>query len=155
MKLERLNDEQIAPLLVESEHAFLPAKNAPNETATSLIKKFKSDANFNVFGYIVDNRAVAYIMALSGRKEDEVAIGPIYVTKNSRGKGLGKQQVADFIQLFAEKNFKSIYTKTWLRNATSRHCFESLGFFEIGRKDNDRIDGDTTISFALSLLHRK
>ena len=155
MRLERLNDEQLAPLLAESEYAFLPAKNAPKETATSLIRKFKRDTNYEAFGYPTDGKAMSYIVALSGRKEDEIAIGPMYVAKSSQGKGFGKQQVADFIQLFTKKNYKSIYTKTWSRNATSRHCFESLGFFEISRKKNDRIDGDTTISFALSLSHHE
>lgn len=155
MKFEKLNREQLAPLLVESEHAFLPAKNAPNETAISLIEKFRNNASFEAFGYVAEDNAASYIVALSGRKENEIAIGPMYVAKNSRGKGLGKRQVAEFIELFAKRGYESAYTKTWSNNTASRHCFESLGFSEIGRKYNDRIDGDTTISFALELPHRK
>ena len=147
--LERLTDEQLAPLLVESEHAFLPTKNNPNETATSLIEKFRNDKRYDTLGYIIGSKAVSYIIALSGRTDSEIAIGPMYVTEDFRGEGLGKQQVANFIQLFTEQGYESIYTKTWLGNAASRYSFESLGFIEVTRKDRDRINGDSTISYKL------
>jgi GNAT superfamily N-acetyltransferase len=150
-KIEGLTDEQLAPLLRESEHAFLPTKNHPDETASSLIEKFKNDPCYEVFGYVIDDAAITYITALSGREKDEIAIGPMFVTETSRGKGLGKQQVADFIQLFTERGYVSIYTKTWLGNAASRHAFESLGFMEIDRKDGDRVGSDSTISYVFRI----
>jgi L-amino acid N-acyltransferase YncA len=149
--LERLTDEQLTPLLNESEHVFLPTKNNPNETATSLVEKFKNNTNYDVFGRVVEDRAVSYIIALSGRNNTEIAIGPMYVAKDSRGNGVGKQQIADFIQLFTERGYTSIFTKTWLGNAASRHSFESLGFIKIGREDGDRVDGDSTISYELRI----
>jgi GNAT superfamily N-acetyltransferase len=152
-KLETLTDEQFAPLLRESEHAFLPTKNHPDETASSLIEKFKSDPHYEAFGYVIHDEAITYITALSGREKDEIAIGPMFVTETSRGKGLGKQQVADFIQLFTERGYVSIYTKTWLGNAASRHAFESLGFMEIDRKDGDRVGSDSTISYVFRISH--
>lgn len=149
--LERLTEEQLAPLLNESEHAFLPTKNNPDETAISLIEKFKQDTHYDALGYIVGAKAVSYIVVLSGRKDNEIAIGPMYVTEDSRGRGLGKQQVADFVQLFTERGYKSIFTKTWLGNVASRHSFEALGFVEADRKDGDRINGDSTISYEFRI----
>ena len=150
--LERLTEKQFTPLLIESEHAFLPTKNNPDETALSLIEKFKQeDTHYDAYGYIVGAKAVSYIVALSGRKDDEIAIGPMYVAKDSRGRGLGKQQVADFVQLFTERGYRSIFTRTWLSNAASRHSFESLGFIEADRKNGDRVNGDSTISYELRI----
>ena len=149
--LKILTDKQLAPLLSESEHAFLPAKSHPNETASSLIQKFKKDKRYDTFGYIVDNKAISYIIALSGRRDEEIAIGPMYVAEDFRGNGYGKQQIADFIQLFTDREYELIYTKTWSRNTASRHSFESLGFAEIDCEDGDRADGDSTISYALPI----
>lgn len=146
--LEQLTDKQLAPLLFESEHAFLPSKNHPDETATSLVEKFKNDKTYSALGYIVGNKAVSYIVALSGRADDEIAIGPMYVAEKSRGNGLGMRQITDFIQLYTEQNYSSVYTKTWLNNAASRRCFELAGFVEVERHDGDRVDGDSTISYA-------
>jgi len=152
-KLEKVTNEQFTPLLKESENAFLPAKNRPNQTASLLIDKFKNDKRYDVFGYIVDDKAASYIVALSGRQEGEIAIGPMYVAEAFRGSGLGKQQVIDFIHLFASQGYKSIYTKTWLGNAASRHIFESLGFIETNRENGDRVGGDSTISYTLHVIH--
>jgi len=150
--LERLTDEQLSPLLNESEHAFLPSKNSPDETATSLVEKFRDDLNYDALGYIIGNRATSYIIALSGRTGNEIAIGPMYVAEDSRGNGLGKQQVLDFVQLFAERGYRSIYTKTWLGNTAARHTFESLGFIEVNRYERDRVNGDATISYAHQII---
>ena len=149
--LKKLTDKQLAPLLVESEHAFLASKKHPYETSLTLVEKFKSDERYEVFGYILEGVAVSYIIALSGRTETEIAIGPMYVAKVARGKGLGKQQVADFIRVFSERDYSTVFTKTWLGNAASRHVFESLGFIEIGRKENDRVGDDITLSYALHI----
>ncbi len=151
INLERLTEEQLTPLLIESEHAFLPAKINPDETTIPLIEMFKQkDTRYEALGN--GTKAVSYIVALSGRKDDEIAIGPMYVTEDSRGRGLGKQQIADFVQLFTERGYKSIFTKTWLGNTASRHSFESLGFTEAGRKDGDRINGDSTIFYELRVI---
>ncbi|MNJ00682.1 Acetyltransferase (GNAT) family protein [compost metagenome] len=78
----------------------------------------------------------------------------MYVAESSRGNGLGKLQVVEFVELFAEQGYSSIYTKTWLGNIASRRSFESLGFIEMDRKDGDRADGDSTILYTLQ-IHRQ
>ncbi|MFZ2836354.1 MAG: GNAT family N-acetyltransferase [Candidatus Saccharimonadales bacterium] len=153
-ELQRLTNEQLLPLLVESEYAFLPTKTHPDETAISLQEKFRNDTRYDTLGYVLGNKALSYITALSGRTADEIAIGPMYVAESSRGNGLGKLQVVEFVELFAEHGYASIYTKTWLGNIASRRSFESLGFIEMDRKDDDRADGDSTISYTLQ-IHRQ
>jgi GNAT superfamily N-acetyltransferase len=150
--LRKLSDEQLAPLLIESTYAFLASKSSPNETASSLLEKFKNNKKYNTLGYIVNNHAVSYIVALSGRSDNEIAIGPMYVAESFRGSGLGKRQIMDFIQLYTEQGYESIYTKTWIGNTVSRHSFESTGFIEVDRTDNDRVDGDSTISYVLQII---
>jgi RimJ/RimL family protein N-acetyltransferase len=150
--LEKLTNKQFTPLLTE--YAFLPTKNNPGETATSLNETFKNNKKYSVLGYIIDNKAVSYVIALSGRTDNEIAIGPMYVTESLRGKGLGKRQIMEFIQLYTQEGYESIYTKTWLGNAASRRSFESVGFIETGREDSDRVDGDSTISYAFHSFRR-
>lgn len=151
MHFEALTDELLAPLLVESEHAFLPTKNHPDETAISLVEKFKRDEKYAALGYVLGSKAISYVIALSGRHDDEIAIGPMYVAKDFRGKGVGTEQIKDFIKHYADQSYDMIYTKTWMNNAASQHSFASTGFIEAGREIGNRIDGDTTISYVLHL----
>lgn len=149
--LQSLNLADVEPLLAESEHAFLPSAKRPDETATTLLRKFEPDPNFAVHGYVVDGRPASYIVALSGPDTMDVAIGPMYVGEAFRGLGLGKKQVEAFIDHYRTRGYCSVFTKTWAGNAASTAVFEHLGFSVVGVKENDRANGDATVAYRLEL----
>jgi len=74
----------------------LPTKNNPNETASLLIENFKQDMRYNPLGYIVGTRAVFYIVALSGRRDDEIATETQRFLMNCEG--LGSKARPNFVQ---------------------------------------------------------
>lgn len=150
-KLDTLTDDQFRPLLAESEHAFLPNKDTPHATAATLIEKFQRDEKYEVLGYKIGETAVSYIVARSGRTDDEIALGPMYVGEEHRGYGYGKRQIEDFVRRFGDEGYTSVLTRTWLGNVASRHSFESLGFVEIDRIEGDRANGDTTVVYSLQI----
>lgn len=140
-----LND--IQSLINDSYYSFLPSVQNPHLTADLLIEKFAQDQNFNIYGFIKDGKPVSYIIALSHKNSNQIAIGPMFVTGQYRGNNLGKRQLQEFIKLYQAKGIEQFYTKTWLANGSSRKIFSDLGFTEINRIPHDRINGDTTITY--------
>ncbi len=149
-ELVRLEHNDIADLIQESQHAFLQSVKSPDETTESLINKLMSDPTFEIFGYMVGQQAISYIVGLDSSDGLRASIGPMYVSKEYRGFGLGKAQVADFLEVHNQRGFVSFYTKTWSENKASRRTFEQLGFIQIARKENDRVNGDATIEYQLT-----
>lgn len=149
--LTELTQEQLLPLLKESDYAFLPSSRHPNQTASQLNQKFLPDPNYKVLGYVINEEVASYVIALSGRQEGEIAIGPMYVGEGFRGRGLGKSQVEAFIGHYANRGYNTVFTKTWENNHASRSIFTSLGFTEVRRVENDRINGDASIEYELNL----
>lgn len=142
----------VQQLLDESQHAFLSSMDSPNETMQDRVAFFISDPEFRILGYEEDGVPASYIMALSDRKRsDSLAIGPMYVGKDHRGKGLGKKQLEGFIEYAKEKGCKTIFTKTWAGNEASRLIFDGFGFEVESIKEGDRANGDSTINYVLYL----
>jgi GNAT superfamily N-acetyltransferase len=143
---------EIQTLIEESQHAFLPSKERPNDTVSLLMSHFASDPEFRIFGYKIGDDVASYIVVLSDSKRlHSLAIGPMYVAQKHRGRGIGKRQVEHLKEYARERGSTTIFTKTWSKNAASRAIFESLGFKIESVKLNDRSDGDDTINYRLEL----
>lgn len=142
-QLVPLAEEAVRGLIDESNHVFLPTRSRPDETAASMIEKFRTDPLFQIYGYKLGGIAVSYIVRLSNPiYEQEVAIGPMYVAESARGQGLGLHQVEEFVALHGAYR---LLTKTWAQNKAALRIFEHAGFREEGRLINDRVDGDDTV----------
>jgi len=142
----------ITDLLEQSKDAFVPSSTHPAETPREVLEAHQNKIPFQLFGFVSDGAPVSYISALPyGDHTDIVAIGPMYVSQSERGKGLGRMQVEEFIKYATSQEFKGIFTKTWGTNTASQKIFESLGFKVIGTKENDRIDGSSTLNYMLNL----
>ena len=153
MTFKTLRKKDIQDLIIESNTSFLPSAQNPHLTTDLLIEKFSSDQNFNIYGFIKDGKPVSYIIALSHKNNNQIAIGPMFVTGQYRGNNLGKRQLQEFIKLYQARGIKQFYTKTWLANGSSRKIFSDLGFTEINRIPHDRINGDTTITYIRRKKH--
>ncbi len=149
--LSRLSLKDINDLISESENAFLQSASKPHETTRSLLDNFQKDPQFAIYGYIIKSKPASYITALSNKDNNTISIGPMFVSGKHRNSGLGKKQVLDFINLYKNKGANDFFTKTWQNNNASIKIFTDLGFKEIKRHPNDRIDGDSTIDYMLIL----
>lgn len=149
--LEQLHLDEMKDILTESNTAFLLSKSEPLQTTESLIAWMQHEPRFIPLGYKRDGVVISYIIGLGQKNDTSIAIGPMYVSVNYQGQGLGRKQVEDFIEIAETQGIKEIHTKTWLGNNASRSIFESLGFVESGIVPEDRVDGDTTIKYRLEL----
>lgn len=154
---KKLDTATVRPLITESEHAFVPSKKHPDETASQLFAHFsQDDPKFRVFGYQgADGQPVSYITTLSAGSDDAIAIGPMYVSEAVRGQGLGKRQVEAFLQHAAASGYRHVFTKTWSSNRASRAIFESLGFATQKVTEGNRANGDDTIAYSYNLQKQK
>ncbi len=150
LTLLRLRMNDLDSIILESEKSFLPSVNNPQETANTLFSRFSQDPLFAIYGYKIEGDTVSYITTLSYQDFNSVSIWPMFVSNKVHGKGIGKKQVLDFINLYKNKGTNAFFTKTWQNNNASIKIFIDLGFKEIKRHPNDRIDGDSTIDYLLS-----
>ncbi|HMH70356.1 MAG TPA: GNAT family N-acetyltransferase [Candidatus Saccharimonadales bacterium] len=142
----------VEPLLEESQGAFLPSKKNPDETLYDTLSYFRSDPEFHILGLQENNVPASYIMAISDKKRpNSLAIGPMYVGEEHRGRGLGKKQVEAFIEYAKAKKCTTVFTKTWGNNEASQAIFNALGFEVESIKEDDRADGDSTVNYLLQL----
>lgn len=149
MELRKLRVYDIAALIEESKVAFLPSATNPTQTTIDLFEKLKDVPGFQPYGYVMGDKPISYIVALGHKNPSMISIGPMYVAKEYRGKGLGLKQVSDFIAQAKRDKYHSVYTKTWSKNAASRKIFETIGFEVYGIKQNDRANGDSTIEYTV------
>ncbi|MBP9813087.1 GNAT family N-acetyltransferase [Candidatus Saccharibacteria bacterium] len=150
--LSELKLGKLSQLIGKSLNAFLPSRAHPEETTETLLQKFRFDPNFALYGYEIDGQPVSYIVALSHKGKESIAIGPMYVAEALRGRGLGKKQIIDLIELYKLRGCSVFFTKTWSSNQVSTSTFDQLGFRVVGTEENDRVNGDATISFQLNTL---
>lgn len=150
-KLEPIALEEMSDIIEESNNVFLAPASNPAQSTEELLEAMRQDPGFTLLGYKTDGVPISYIVALSYKDPLTVSIGPMYVSAQNRGNGLGRKQVQDFNDRARQQGYRRVYTKTWLNNNASRKVFESLGFVEAGIKSGDRANGDSTISYILEL----
>lgn len=145
----------IVKLMDEAPNAFLASSKDPDQTTTELIDSLydsHKDGVYHVWGYRINGREVSYIIGLAEeRNSDTISIGPMYVSEEFRGRGLGFQQLRDFIEYYSgpAQMYSTVRTKTWSQNEESRSLFEGLGFKQVDVIENDRANGDSTIIYEL------
>ena len=143
--------DDLASILPQAEHAFLPSVDNPEETTSELLKEQKSKKGFHCFALYHKKEICSFIITWPYKEEDTVAIGPMFVSAKYRGQGLGTLQVIKLSIWAKEHNIKGIFTKTWEHNLASRATFTKTGFSIIGEKAGDRITGESTIKYFLTL----
>lgn len=151
LTLLRLSMNDLDSIILESEKSFLPSVNNPQETANTLFSRFSQDPLFAIYGYKIEGDTVSYITALGYQDFNSISIGPMFVSNKVQGKGIGKKQVLDFINLYKTKGTNEFFTKTWSSNQKSIRIFLELGFKEYKRHQNDRVNGDDTIEYIFSI----
>ena len=65
----------------------------------------------------------------------EAWIGPVYVQKHYRGKGINRRLVTEQLQRLRAKGITDFYTSINSNNPSSIKSFQNAGFTEIGRVD--------------------
>jgi len=150
-KLKKVNIKEILSLVKEAdeEKTFLPSIS----DGSFSIQKFFTENNkqISLYGSYSNNNLVGFLSILSGA-DNIVSIGPMYISKNFRGFGLGEKQIKTIINVLKREKIKGIKTKTWGKNIGSRKIFENLGFRLIEEKPNTRINGDSTVKYYLELI---
>ena len=126
--------EELDAVLPEAEYAFLAPKNNPDSTTSQLLGIRSNQKGFYAFATYNNEDICSFIIIWPYKEEETIAIGPMFVREQYRGKGIGKYQVEELIKWSKGNNIKGIFTKTWESNNTSRAIFESTGFSKIGEK---------------------
>jgi len=148
-------NEQAYLLFVEAdkEKSFIPTVDDPNFEVDHFLDQMEKTPGYvlfvtqNEFG---DN--LGFISVFPHHRDEGVySIGPMYVKKEFRGKSIGKYQVEKVIEWASNERIKKLHTKTWGNNIGSRKIFEDLGFKLTKEKPNDRINGDSTVTYELML----
>ena len=150
-----VNINQIDALVSEAVNqvAFLPIRGE-DETPFLLTMQaeFAGDPDYQIFA--IQQRELppaGFIVLLPSRGPEYRAIGPMYIQVAERGKGLGRLQVEYLIAWARAQQINYLYTQTWGSNRASRRIFESLGFIQMRIKPNTRVNGDSSITYALEI----
>lgn len=100
IRLEKVsNKESLGGLFAESSNSFLPNADSPEQTLADLLEIFADDPALCIYGIESDGELATFLVQLSGKSDDEVAIGPMFVGRSHRRQGLGLLQIRQFIDL--------------------------------------------------------
>lgn len=105
-----------------------------------------------IIGYICVHRGINHLIHNLGYwnlNEDEAWIGPTYIIKDYRNKGIHKDLINVIIKDSYSKGIKKIYTAINSKNIPSIRSFSKVGFKLIGRINNRKI---ISKSISLELL---
>lgn len=153
MKLNNCSPEKAKQILdfADKEKAFVKSKHDSDKTLYEVMKDFSNSDVFRIFEILNEEKTcVGIITAFPYKDPNTLSLGIMYILPEHRRKGLGKMMVELFIDYAKEKGFNSIYTKTWSSNVSSNKIFNDLGFKEIGREENDRVNGDSTVKYIFT-----
>ena len=134
----------------EASKAFLASKKDPNKTISSVTQDMIDELDAEIFE-LQNQKGKAVGFALIFFKDTQLVIGPIYVAMADQGQGYSKDLLKHILELASVKNLDSIFTKTWGANKASRHLFTSHGFTQTKEILNERVDGDSTVSYIYQL----
>ncbi len=151
MEIEEIKIDSIKDLIVASSSFFLPTRKDGFFDAYKFCQKFEAKKILKLFSTQINNQIIGYISLILDPENNFLDIGPMFILKNYRGKGYGQKQVEFVITWAKLNNYKTIETRTWGNNLGSRKIFNSLNFIQTKEIKNDRIDGDSSIFFELSL----
>jgi len=113
---------------------------------------FAGNPGFRIFALSDDEaQPVGFVMTVPSENSETLEIGPTYVTRGLRGRGLGKELVARVIRWARERGLQRLVVATWGENARARHVFEAVGFIFAGEELGARVNGDSTVHFTLDL----
>lgn len=73
----------------------------------------------------------------------------IYIERNMRGKGLGKQILSYLIEIAKEQNFTKLVLSTFESNDRGKKLYKSAGFREVGTYMNQGILDDKFINITI------
>jgi ribosomal protein S18 acetylase RimI-like enzyme len=147
--LTELVDETI------STGAFIERRDDADEPFLRAIPEiFGDEPDFRCFATF-DNgdQPVGYVTIFPNAESDALDIGPLYVRKQCRGRGLGRRLMESALEYAREKGVQKVYTATWGENLRVRRLFESLGFEYIRTIPDARINGDSTVEYVLLLTN--
>ena len=152
MEIKEIKLDQIQDLVSLSSPFFLPTGKDVVFDAIKFCQKFIDKGILKLFATINDNgQKIGYISLLINAENNSFDIGPMFVLSEYSGQGLGKKQVEFVINFAKNNNFSKIDTRTWGQNFASRKIFESLDFIKTDEVENDRINGDSTVYYQLTL----
>ena len=136
----------------EANKAFLASKKDPNKTISSVAQDMIDELDAEIFE-LQNQEGTAVSFAVIFIKDTQLVIGPIYVAVAYQGQGYSRDLLKYILELARAKNLDSIFTKTWGANKASRHLFTSHGFTQSKEVLNDRVDGDSTVSYIYQLRY--
>ena len=136
----------------DTEKAFIPRVSDPNFSVSDFLNKMKDSQGYKLFVSQTEmGENCGFISLLPNKDKDSFSIGPMYIKKEYRGKSIGKFQVEKVIDWARSNGIKKLHTETWGQNNGSRKIFEDLGFKLTSDKMNDRINGDSTVGYDVTI----
>ncbi|MDO8741628.1 MAG: GNAT family N-acetyltransferase [Candidatus Roizmanbacteria bacterium] len=136
----------------DTEQAFLPDADNPNFSVEKFLLSQEALSDFHLF--VVTNsqgERPGFISLLPHKTRGTISVGPMYVLKQYRSRGIGKLMVQQIIAWVRENKFEKVFTKTWGQNKGSRRILESLKFKQTKETLGERVNGDSTVAYELLL----
>jgi GNAT superfamily N-acetyltransferase len=159
--LKLVDYAELAETILEAEEtqAFLQTRADPDFSVSAFCRDGHDDPELTGFRLftIMDEKdtPTGFIAVWDTPRKGMLYIGPMYINKASRGKGLGRLQVKKLITWCRENGFRGLYTNTWGQNAAPRKIFEGLGFHLVRESENTRINADSTVYYLLDVDESK
>ena len=152
--LKEVRVAQAADLIqmADTEQVFLADADSPNFSVEKFLLSQETLPDFHFFVETSSQgERLGFISLLPHKTKGTISIGPMYVRKEYRGRGVGKLLVEQVVAWARENKFKKVFTKTWGQNQGSRKIFESLNFKQTKETLGARVNGDSTVTYELPL----
>jgi GNAT superfamily N-acetyltransferase len=153
-ELREVTPSEVSALIQEvvDTRAFLERKSDDAPFVVEAADMFGDHPEFRVFA-LADGGScpVGFVMLIPGNDDGVLDVGPTYVSPRLRGQGLGKLMLAQVVAWAPEHGLRRLVVATWGENSRARHVFEAVGFCFTHEELNTRVNGDSTVHFALDL----
>ncbi len=133
-------------LLVQWEYAFMceafpDDTHDPADAARSIDAALVADAAVRGIFVWDDGGAVSYA-AYKGPTPHGIRIGPVYTPPDQRGRGYASGCVAGMSQVLLDAGYQFCFLFTDLRNPTSNHIYQVIGYQAVGDFTEYRFEAD-------------